>query len=174
MQTEFKLYQNHSHHFSFIMKTRLIATIGMCLFLYSCTSEIQQTTSFMPRQGEVVKITAYTDGAQQTKTGIVNKEGGGKSVVWKSGNAISLFFNGGENGGNRFTTNTDGPIAEFTGSITAISGNLSGTGGQAYFWGLYPYNPDASCDGRSITTTLTANQKAYQGNVADNRVLRGG
>lgn len=150
------------------MKTRYIAFLGALLFLLdSCVPEAQSIDSIIPESGQLVKVTAYLDNAPQTKTGLVDKEDGGKSVVWKSGNSISVFYNSGTAGGSKFTTSTNGPIAEFLGNIPAVSGDLSGVGGQAYFWGLYPYNETSSCDGTAITTTLPGNQLAYQGDVAD-------
>ena len=125
----------------------------------------------MPKVGDVITITAYSGDSAQTKTGIIDDGSGRRFVVWKSGNSISLFFNGGDHGGNKFTTNTNGPIAEFTGTISAVSGDLSGTGGHAYFWGLYPYNSLASCNGSAITTSLPAIQMAYQEDVADNLLV---
>lgn len=154
------------------MKIRYLSIIGICLSLLgSCIPESQDPNMIIPGSGKLVKITAYADNVPQTKTGLVDKEGGGKSVVWKSGNAISLFFNSGTAGGNQFTTTSNGPIAEFLGNISAVSGDLSGVGGQAFFWGLYPYNETASCDGTSITTTLPANQLAYPGDVADDLLV---
>lgn len=137
----------------------------------SCISEMQDNTTTIPLEGKLVKVTAYVADTPITKTGLVDKEGGGKSVVWKPGNAISLFFISGSAGGNKFTTSTSGPKAEFLGTISAVSGDLSGVGGQAYFWGLYPYNMSASCDGASITTSLTSSQKAYRGDVADDLLV---
>lgn len=155
------------------MKARNLITIGTCLFLLSsCISEMQENTTITPhQQGKLVKVTAYVDDSPMTKTGLVDKEGGGKSVVWKPGNAISLFFVSGNTGGNKFTTSTNGPKAEFLGTISAVSGDLSGVGGQAYFWGLYPYNITASCDGSFITTSLSSSQKAYKGDVADDLLV---
>lgn len=125
----------------------------------------------IPKDGEEITITAYSEAPAQTKTGIIDNGSGGKSVVWKAGNSISLFFNEGENGGDKFTTTTNGPVAKFTGSISAVSGDLSETGGTAYFWGVYPYNASASCDGSAITTTLPSTQLAYQGDVADDLLV---
>lgn len=154
------------------MNTKFYLAIGACLFLLgSCISDLQEKTTVIPQQGELVKVTAYVDDTPMTKTGLVDKEGGGKSVVWKSGNSISLFFNSGNNGGNEFTTSTNGPKADFLGTISAVSGDLSGVGGQAYFWGLYPYNVSASCDGTFITTVLPESQLAYQGDVADDLLV---
>ncbi len=141
------------------------------LFFCACSTEFQEKTINTPQVGETITITAYSDSPVRTKTGVIDNGNGGKSVVWKAGNAISLFFNQGDNGGNRFTTNTNGPIAEFTGTISAVSGDLSGVGGSAFFWGLYPYNANAACDGSTITTTLPASQLAYQGDVADDLLV---
>lgn len=150
------------------MKTRYITFLGALLFLFgSCAPGAQEIDSIIPESGKLVKVTAYLDNTPQTKTGLVDKEDGGKSVVWKSGNSISVFYNSGTAGGSKFTTSTNGPIAEFLGD----SPDLSGVGGQAYFWGLYPYNEIASCDGTAITTTLPANQLAYQGDVADDLLV---
>lgn len=154
------------------MKTRYIAFLGALLFLLdSCVPEAQSIDSSIPESGKLAKVTAYLDNAPQTKTGLVDKEDGGKSVVWKSGNSISVFYNSGSAGGSKFTTSTNGPIAEFLGNIPAVSGDLSGVGGQAYFWGLYPYNETASCDGTAITTTLPDKQLAFQGDVADDLLV---
>ena len=154
------------------MKSNTLVIIGICLFLLgSCAHDLKETDDSIPQLGELVEVTAYADHSQQTKTGLVDKEGGGKSVVWKSGTSISLFFNSGSSGGDKFTTTTDGPIASFLGRISAVSGDLSGLDGDAYFWGLYPYSPMASCNGSAITTSLPANQMAYQGNVADNLLV---
>lgn len=154
------------------MKTRHIVFLGAVLLLFgSCVPESQVIDSIIPKSGKLAKVTAYLDNAPQTKTGLVNKEDGGKSVVWKSGNSISVFYNSGTAGGSKFTTSTNGPIAEFLGNIPTVSGDLSGVGGQAFFWGLYPYNETASCDGTAITTTLPANQLAYQGDVADDLLV---
>ena len=139
------------------------------LLLVSCTADLQET--IIPHVGDVIELTAYADNGVATKTGIVDNGNGGKNVVWKSGNAISLFFNAGDNGGNKFTTTDSGPVATFKGSISAISGSLSETGGKAYFWGLYPYNASVSCDGTCITTTLSSTQLAYQGDVADDLLV---
>ena len=136
----------------------------------SCTDNI-----VVPTIGDGIDVTeviAYADGDNlSTKTGLVDDASGKKNVVWKAGNAISLFFNSGENGGDKFTTATSGSVAKFTGTISAVSGDLSDTGGKAYFWGLYPYNANASCDGSAITTTLPASQKAYQGDLADDLLV---
>lgn len=140
----------------------------LCL-LASCVNTVQE--AFIPIDGSKLEVTAYAPDGSATKTGITENESGGKNVIWKAGNSISLFFNSGENGGNMFTTADGGLIAKFTGSISAISGDLSGTGGKAYFWAVYPYSSTVSCDGTGVTSNLPATQSAYVNDIADNLLV---
>lgn len=137
--------------------------------MVSCGDEIANGLS--SNNQIITEITAYANGGAQTKTGIEDNESGGKNVVWKSGNAISLFFNSGNNGGSKFTTTNSGAVATFTGSISAVSGDLSGSGGSAYFWAVYPYTSDASCSGNAITTSLPRYQSAYAGDISDDLLI---
>lgn len=91
------------------------------------------------------------------------------SVFWNPGDAVSLFFNKGDHGGNRFVAqNTEvSAIAEFKGTITGFAGGGESTGGEFWFWGVYPYSEDNSCDGTSITLTLPALQTANAGSFAN-------
>lgn len=145
------------------MKT-LSKFLAISLIIFAVACEDNMSSEFPIQQDNAIKVTAYSDGAAQTKTGIIDKTDGGKSVVWKSGDAISLFVNSGNNGGTQLTTTNNGPVAEFTGSGTI-------PGGSNNYWGLYPYNANASCNGSSITTLLPASQSAYQGDVADNLLV---
>ena len=101
-------------------KPIIYSIIALMLFsLNSCTDDISNKSG---NETIIKEITAIIDGSPATKTGIVDNSSGGKDVVWKSGDAISLFFNTGDNGGSRFTTSTNGPVASFTGYIAAVSG----------------------------------------------------
>ena len=154
------------------MKRSILILIGVSvLLMHACSTNVTEQSEICIKPGDLLTITAYSDNAAQTKTSLVDNGNGGKAVEWKTGNSISLFFNQGTNGGDKFTTATNGPIAEFSGKISAVSGSLSGVGGKAYFWGVYPYNALNSCDGTSITTSLSASQKAYAGDVADNLLV---
>jgi len=153
------------------MRKILVLVTLLALFgLVSCTDNLSyQDTSV--QEGAPLNLTAYLESGYETKTGLVDNGSGGKSVVWRSGDAISLFFNSGSDGGDKFTTTASGPIATFSGSISAISGSLSSIGGKAWFWATYPYNASASCDGNSITTELPVSQVAYPDDVADNLLV---
>ncbi len=93
------------------------------------------------------------------------------SIWWIPGDAISLFYGSGTNGGSKFTsvnTTDTTKVTNFTGVITAITGGGEIAVDQTYFWGLYPYQEDASCDGTSVTMTLPKEQTAVPGTFATN------
>lgn len=104
--------------------------------------------------------------SSETKTERQGDDGSGNyPVYWCPGDVVSLFFNQGDHGGNRFV-NQNTVItakAEFKGTITGFAGSGESTGGQFWFWGAYPYSEDNSCDGSSITLTLPAQQTAKLG-----------
>ena len=146
------------------MKTFIQSLAALLILAMASACEDNISNNLSLQQGNEIKVTAYADGAAQTKTGIIDKSDGGKSVVWKSGNSISLFVNSGDNGGAQLTTTSNGSVAVFTGP-----GSISGESNN--YWGLYPYNASASCSGSAITTVLPATQSAYQGDVADNLLV---
>lgn len=149
--------------------THLLIVVGSLFLIIACSERFVDAE---PRSdGVVTEITAYINDSTKTKTGILDNDSGGKTVVWKSGNAISLFFNNGDSGGSKFTTENNGTIATFTGTISVVSGDLSGSGGSASFWALYPYYSASSCDGSSITTILPYAQAAYAGDLSDDLLV---
>lgn len=113
---------------------------------------------------EQITIQAIREGDPETRT--VRKSDG--KVWWVPGDAISLFYGSGTNGGSKFTsTGTDTTqVTNFTGTITAITGGGELTVDDTYFWGVYPYNDDVSCDGTSVTMTIPNQQKATPGTFA--------
>ena len=95
------------------------------------------------------------------------------SVYWSPGDAISLFFRSGENGGSKFTAQNseEVAIAQFKGTIDVISGGGEDSGGEFWFWGVYPYSAQNSCDGSSITTVIPTEQEGKAGTFADNTFI---
>lgn len=87
------------------------------------------------------------------------RDGSGK-IYWVPGDAISLFYGSGTAGGSKFVAMTDtvALVTNFSGTITAVTGGADIDEGDTFFWGLYPYDPTASCDGRSVTMTIPATQ----------------
>lgn len=142
--------------------------IGLGLTLLACSRiEIEQAPE--PIISKEICFTAYYPDLE-TKTERQGKDSNGNyPVYWCPGDAVSLFFNKGDHGGDRFVAqNTEvSAIAEFKGTITGFAGGGESTGGEFWFWGVYPYSEDNSCDGSSVTITLPAQQTAKAGNFAN-------
>ena len=122
-------------------------------------------------QDQRITIVASREGdGPETRT--VRNESNGK-ILWTPGDQISLFYGSGTDGGSLFTsqTTTNAAVTNFTGTIGVITGGADVSVDQTYFWGLYPYDGTASCDGASITTTLPAYQVATPGSFAPNTFL---
>lgn len=149
---------------------RVILLFGLGLVLLACSRmEIErEPENFI---SEEIVFTAYANSVE-TKTerqSARTEDRGDGRVFWTPGDAVSLFFNQGDNGGDRFVAqNTEvSAIAEFKGTITGFAGGGESTGGQFWFWGVYPYSEDNSCDGASVTLTLSAQQTAKAGTFAN-------
>ena len=135
-----------------LIATAILATLAACSieepFVPENTEEEQTQVQTGPRE---ITIRASQESQDGTKT--VRDEGTGASL-WSPYDAICVFYGSGSAGGSRFvfTTGTvDSAIAEFTGTIDTSTPDLE-------FWGLYPYDSAASCDGSSITTTIPSSQ----------------
>lgn len=140
---------------------RISLILGIGLLLNSCLHvEIEQESV----NDQEICITAFLSDIE-TKT----ERQENTDVYWCPGDAVSLFFNQGEQGGYRFVAqNTENsPIAEFKGTISGFAGGGESTGGQFWFWGIYPYSEDNSCDGSSVTLTLPMQQTAKAGSFAN-------
>lgn len=131
----------------------------------SCTARLEKVTDCEPGfSGKELTLTATAEG-QDTKTTLSS---GGASVLWTPGDAISLFYGSGTRGGSQFTSTATEPsaVTNFTGTISVITGGAEISQEDTYFWGLYPYSPTASCDGSTVTMTLSAEQVAMPGTFA--------
>ena len=142
------------------MIVALVATV----FAVSCTAVIEQEKIVPERTVQELTITAQVETGIDTKTEL-SQTG---SVLWTPGDAISLFYGSGTNGGSCFTSTATEKTAvtNFTGTIGVITGGAEISSEDTYFWGLYPYSPTASCDGTSITMNLSPQQTAMAGSFA--------
>ncbi len=148
-------------------KTRLILGALVALATASCTMEDNFQNQQLKEQELTITATREGDEAL-TRTYRDDADG---SIWWVPGDAISLFYGSGTNGGSKFTsvnTTDTTKVTNFTGVITAITGGGEIAVDQTYFWGLYPYQEDASCDGTSVTMTLPKEQTAVPGTFATN------
>ena len=89
-------------------------------------------------------------------------------IWWTPGDQISVFYGSGADGGSCFTAQIDEnkKVANFTGTIGVITGGGDISVDQTYFWGLYPYNDTALCDGTTIVTDVPDCQTAVAGTFA--------
>lgn len=139
--------------------------LSLC-FVVSCSeAEGIQEANYI-ESGQTITIEAAQEGyASETRT--IRQEDG--SVFWNPGDEISLFFMRGENGGNKFTSqNTEvAEIAEFAGTINGITGGGEGLSGDAYFWAIYPFSKENSCENNSVITVLPNTQQGIEESFAD-------
>ena len=145
--------------------SRFILWAFVALGTASCTLEDNVQEPQLKEQEITIEARRADD--DQTRTYRDDADG---SVWWTPGDAISLFYGSGTNGGSKFTSNAteNTLITNFTGTITAITGGGEIAVEDTYFWGLYPYSEDASCDGTSVTMSLSKEQTAVPGSFATN------
>lgn len=145
-----------------------ILLLSVLLVVAGCTMEEQYVDNDQNKNPEeLITLRASRESDPETRT--VRDESNG-DVLWAPGDAISLFYGSGSNGGSKFTSNAteNSKITNFTGTITAITGGGEITPEATYFWGVYPYNDDVSCDGTTVTMTLPTEQVAVPGTFAPN------
>lgn len=146
--------------------TKLISSLFVSLLLLVSCSKIEEVNTIKQEICEELIIEAkVTDCEVETRT--IRDDIG--NVYWNPNDEISLFFMGGENGGSRFISQNceTALIAQFSGSINGITGGGEDLAGDAYFWAVYPYSQNNSCDGSSITTVLPHKQTAIENTFAD-------
>ena len=116
----------------------------LCLFV-SCSqvSEMVEPT--------VMEITITAGGESYASTSKTLLQSSG-AVYWTPGDAISLFFNEGTEGGSKFVSQATEveSVSTFKGSISNVSGGGEDFIGTGAFWGVYPYSAQNSCDGKSV------------------------
>lgn len=118
--------------------------------LYSCTKE-EIISDINSSSAEKVKM-EFKAGIDAISRTVLTTD---NAVDWEVGDAISLFDS---NGNNKFTTSTGGSSVIFTGSA---QNNLE------TYYALYPYDANAALSGSVITTTLPAEQVAFEGSFAN-------
>ncbi len=139
-------------------------TLLLVSLALSCTAKFEDAPDKNKDSGEEITITASVEGGE-TKTVLSN---GGASVLWTPGDAISLFYGSGTEGGSQFISTATEPsaVTNFAGTIGVITGGADIAPEDTYFWGLYPYSSTASCDGSTVTMVLPSEQVAMPGTFA--------
>lgn len=146
--------------------TILFAIAIISMVTASCSVKEEQVITKELKTVNLV-FEATNEGEASTKT-VVQSDG--SSVWWSAHENINIFY--GASASSMFTSTNDTPVAkaQFSGSITAFTGETEGNEAD-YFWGVYPYNALNTCDGSSITATLSGEQTACAGSFADNQWL---
>ena len=137
----------------------------MMVFAAACSVEETPTGSALAQKQITIQAVAEempTDDATRS----VRLENG--DIWWTPGDQISVFYGSGADGGSCFTAQIDEnkKVANFTGTIGVITGGGDISVDQTYFWGLYPYNDTALCDGTTIVTDVPDCQTAVAGTFA--------
>lgn len=149
------------------MKTGKSICVAVALTMFTIGCTIENPDGVKSQTEKQITISAYRADFPETKTQRDESDG---SVLWTPDDAISLFYGSGTNGGNRFvSTGTEvSRVTNFTGTIGVITGGADVSVEDTYFWGLYPYDATAVCDGSSIVTTLPSQQEAVPSTFATN------
>ena len=114
---------------------------------------------------ETVIEASLADTDHQTRTSISEKVNGAVKYTWLAGDAINVFFGASES--SIFVTNTTDRVAQFKGTIGAVTGGGDDLTGETSLWGAYPYDRNTTCDGSSITMTLPHEQEGKADDLAD-------
>ena len=142
---------------------RKLALAGSALLVMaalSCTRELDIET---PVSQEYVFEAVWADGSG-TRTALQED---GTSVWWTTGEEINVFY-GGIASGKFVSTNTEpAALTSFSGSLPVVTGTVEGGNSALSFWGVYPYDAANTCDGQSVTLTVSSTQPATDGSFAD-------
>ena len=137
----------------------------------SCSVDKETPAEDVIQSGQLTITASFAeeDGDDDTRTAL--QESG--SVWWNPGDALSVFYGSGSNGGSKFTADIENSasIANFTGIIDVVTGGGEISIEDTWFWATYPYNASASCDGSSITTILPYEQTGSKGTFSDKTFL---
>lgn len=145
-----------------IMKILVHILMLFSLFmLYSCAhvAELEHDGTY-----EIV-ITASSEVRNSDTKTLLQSNG---AVYWTPGDALSLFFNAGTDGGSKFLSlcNQVEAVSSFKGTVTNVSGGGEDFVGVGTFWGVYPYSEENSCDGSSVTIPVRQYQTGLEENFS--------
>ena len=130
----------------------------------SCQYDNLEPNRVYQRDQKVTIEATYEQPEMETKT--VRDDNA--KIYWTPGDAISLFFGSGTDGGSKFLAQNTAVSLKttFSGYISAVTGGSDIDDDDTFFWGLYPYDATASCDGSSVTMKIPALQPGMEGTFA--------
>ena len=158
------------------MNTRNIFIIAAALLLIaaSCQSVLEEQVQEEPKvTDEIVEddgdtkiqapdITAAQEGDNPSKSVLEVDGDGVGTIYWTPADEINVFYG---------TTSTHYVSQNTVNATTAVFSTTDiigiSEGASENIWGLYPYNPSASCTGSAVSTTLPATQYGVPGTFDD-------
>lgn len=146
------------------MKTRWFALPVLIMLSMTGACSIKELDLTQEKGFSQELVFTAQSGELETKTAFQSDE---TSIWWSPADEISVFY--GASSGNKFTANNTEEVAraEFHGTLNVFTGESEA--GEAYFfWAVYPYSSANSCDGSSVTVTLSDQQIAKAGTFAPN------
>ena len=142
--------------FKSLRPVALLLAVGVGLAVPGCQLEEMPQAELGLRETLLTIQATYQDPESETKT-VLHSDA---HVYWVPGDAISLFYGSGTAGGSKFTAQAteETRVTNFSGKIGVVTGGDEIPESATYFWGLYPYDPTASCDGEFITMNIKSTQ----------------
>ena len=139
--------------------------IGITTLVITAACSLEEMPTVNPVQQKEITIQAVAP-EEGPATRTIRLDNG--NIWWTPGDQISVFYGSGADGGSCFTAQIEENkrIANFTGTIGVITGGGDIAPEQTFFWGLYPYNSTAECDGTTIVTDVPDCQTAVPGTFA--------
>lgn len=147
------------------MKANILMMSAVIVF-FAAACSVEDTPTANPLRQEQITIQAVAGETPSDETRSVRLDNG--DIWWTPGDQISVFYGSGTDGGSCFTAQIEEnkKVANFTGTIGVITGGGDISVDQTFFWGLYPYNDTAVCDGTTIVTDVPDCQTAVAGTFA--------
>lgn len=142
--------------------TKILCTVLIAAVVLSCTREAESPESLTG--GIKMEFTAAWADGEASKTVVAEN---GTVILWSVNERINAFY-GTQYAGVFTSTNTEpSALVTFEGMLNILTGSLETENSQRRYWAIYPYNENNTCDGQSVTLSLSCNQIGLSGTFAD-------
>ena len=140
----------------------IFAALALAALMASCVKEAETPES--TEAGIKMEFTASWAEGEASRTVVAED---GAHIIWSVGEQINVFY-GTQFDGVFTSTNTEpAAIVTFQGMLNILTGSLDAESIQRLYWAIYPYNENNTCDGKSVTLSLSCNQIGSSGTFAD-------
>lgn len=140
------------------MKTnKVLTTLALAALAFvGCQKDLVEITPEVPVLDLEATLFHATSENANTRTAI---DADGTTIVWNSGDAISVFVDEGTEGGHKFVSNNTEPAAKayFAGSLPALGDD------PHTFWAVYPYAENVSVQKGAVSLEIPGAQIAVAG-----------